>query len=97
MKKYYQTLNKKQKSKIKEQNKQENQKTNIQVRLTRLLVYAIVGYLFSIFIIVDMFLRNTEKTGSIIIASTLFLASTFFLWGRFKIKLDLLNKIALKK
>lgn len=96
MKKYYNTLNKEKKKEIKEKYQKEYKNTDIHVRLVRLVIYAIIGYITSIAIYIDAFLEKTNKVGNFIIATTLFIASTIFLIGRIAIKQKLLNKIALK-
>lgn len=96
MKKYYQTLNKEKKKEIKEKFKQEYKNTELKYRLNRLMIYSLLGYAVSIFIIVYAILKEENDIGSIIIGTTLFIASTIFLIGRFLIKRNVLNKFALK-
>lgn len=96
MKKYYQTLNKEQKNKIKEAYKKEYANTDLQIRLTRLVIYAVIGYLSGIIILIEAFMIEENKLGSMIIASTLLVLSTTFLIGRSLVKVKVLNKIALK-
>ena len=97
MKKYYFKLTKDEQRKIKDEFKKEYKNKELDIRLKRLLAYSIIGYLISILIILEVSFTNAEKTGNLIIAITLFIASTIFIVGRIKIKLDVLNKIALKK
>lgn len=96
MKKYYSTLDKNKKQEIKTKFKKEYKNTDLNVRLIRLRIYAGIGYVLSIFIFIDSLLHEESKIGSMIIAITLFIASTFFLVGSFLVKLNVLNKIALK-
>lgn len=97
MKKYYNTLNKEEKSKIKEMYKEEYQNSELRVRLVRLIIYAIIGYITTIVLCFDAFLKKENFTLNIIIAVTLFIASTIFLIGSITLKQKTLNKIALKK
>ena len=97
MKRYYSRLSKEEKSNIKKLYYERYDKSEFNIRIIRLRICFILGYFTSLLIISDMFIRNTEKVGNIIIVITLFLASTFFLVGSIKLKLDVLNKIALKK
>ena len=96
VKKYYQTLNKEQKNKIKEIFKNEYQNTPVNARFSRLLMYSIVGILFSGFMLIEYFVLDNKNIGNIIIGLTLLIASITFLIGRYRIKLRYLNKIALK-
>lgn len=96
MKKYYFTLTKEKRKKIKDQYKKEYEKSDLRVRLLRLNLYTVIGYLSAIIILIYTIKIEEEKTGSIIIAVILIIASTIFLIGRSLIKINVLNKIALK-
>jgi len=96
MKKYYSTLNKKEKKKIKEVYLKEYKKTDLDKRLNRLLVFFVLGTLFSIYLFIDAFRGEKLNISTFISAITLLIASLVFLIGRYKIKLEVLNKIALK-
>lgn len=95
MKKYYQTLSKEKKKEVKKRYIKEYAKTDLDVRLTRLLAYSIVGYVFALIILLSAIFLEENKTGSIIISVTLFIVATVFIVGRYLIKLKVLNKIAL--
>lgn len=96
MKKYYNTLNKEEKEKIKKIYKSDYKDSELRIRLVRLLIYAIIGYITSIVLCIEAFIKNNTKTLDIVIATTLFIASSIFLVGGIILKLKTLNKIALK-
>lgn len=96
LKKYYHTLSKEKKKAIKEQYKKDYANSDVAARLLRLKIYSIVGYLFSIILLVYAFKFENNKIGSIIIASTLISVSTVYVIGIIIVKNRILNKIALK-
>ncbi len=96
MKKYYNTLTKEKKNKIKEIYKKDYKNTELQIRLIRLIIFASMGYITSIVLLIDAFLNKNSKVLNITIATILIIVSTIFLIGRFLIKQKVLNKIALK-
>lgn len=96
MKKYYNTLTKEEKNKIKIIYKEEYHNSDLRVRLVRLIIYAMIGYLTAIVLITETFIDNSNIILNIIIASTLIIASTIFLIGSIILKHKTLNKIALK-
>lgn len=96
MKKYYRTLSKDKKLEIKKQFKKDYKNSELYTRLIRLYIYAAIGYISSIIIFLESLFYETNKMGSIIIAITLFIASTVFLVGNFIIRYNMYNKIALK-
>lgn len=96
MKTYYQTLSKDKKEEIKQIYQKEYAKSDLQIRLTRLKIYSLIGYLFSIIILLYAFKIESNKTGSIILATTLIILATVYLIGSILIKRNVLNKIALK-
>jgi len=96
MKKYYHTLNKDSQKKIKEIYKSEYINTSLNARLSRLNLYAIIGYVSAIMILILSIKTEDSIIGSVIISITLVLVSTIFLIGSYLIKLKVLNKIALK-
>ena len=96
MKKYYSTLNKEKRKIINNIYLKEYKKTELNKRLNRLLLFFILGTGFSIYLFVDAFNGEELNISSLISAITLLIASLVFLIGRYKIKLDVLNKIALK-
>ena len=96
MKKYYHTLNKDSQKKIKEIYRSEYINTNLNARLSRLNLYAIIGYVSAIMILILSIKTEDSIIGSVIISITLVLVSTIFLIGSYLIKLKVLNKIALK-
>ena len=97
MKKYYQTLSKEKKKEIKEIYQKEYKNTDLQVRLGRLIIYAVIGYITSLFIYISAFIEKDFKVENIIIGTILLVASTIFLIGRTMIKQNVLNKLALKE
>lgn len=94
---YYCHLNKEEKKKIQEIYKKDYAKSEFQKRLIRLAIYAVIGYLFSIFLIIYSFIQRQDVAGNLLIAIPLFLAATIFLIGRHYAKIMVLNKIALKE
>lgn len=96
MKKYYNTLSKEEKLRIKETYKNEYKNSELRVRLVRLVIYAMIGYITSIVLYIEAFTKNDSKILDIVIATTLFIASTIFLIGSIFLKQKILNKIALK-
>jgi len=96
MKKYYHTLSKQEKKDIKNKYKKEYANSDVQARLLRLKIYSVIGYLFSIVLLVYAFKFESNKVGSIIIAITLIVVSTVYVIGSIIVKNRILNKIALK-
>lgn len=96
MKKYYQTLNKKEKEKIKELYKKEYSNKEIYARLTRLLVFSCLAIISAIIILVLSFKYEENHITSILLAIILIISSIIFFLGHFYVKLNILNKIALK-
>ena len=96
MKKYYNTLSKEEKAKVKNTYKEEYKNSDLKIRLVRLIIYAIMGYITSIVLYLDAFIGKESKILNITIATTLFIASTIFLTGSIILKQKTLNKIALK-
>ncbi len=96
MKKYYSRLSKEKKKNIKELYKKEYGSSDVQTRLVRLKIYAILGYLFSIVMLAYSFKFEDNKIGTIIIAITLICVSTVYVIGSIIVKRRLLNKLALK-
>lgn len=94
---YYKALSKKEKENINLLYKQEYKKSDLQNRLFRLFLYSLIGYGFSIFLIVYSFITKNDIIANLLIAIPLFVISTFFLLGRYYIKLKILNKIVLKE
>ena len=95
MKKYYQTLDKEKKDKIKEIYKKEYQKSEVDVRLKRLNIYIILAFLASIALIVLSLLYEDGHVTSFIMAGILIAIGIIFIIGKRMIKINLLNKIAL--
>lgn len=96
MKKYYNTLNKENKTKIKQIYQEEYKNTDLQVRLVRLLIFALMGYITASVLLIDALLNQTSKALNLTIAIILFIISTVFIIGRFLVKQKVLNKIAIK-
>lgn len=97
MQKYYNTLNKEQKNHIKELYNKNYKDTDLQARLKRLKIYAIISYAFAIFVLVSAYLLDDDILGSIIIAVTMFVLGTVYIIGSLIVKRNVLNKIALKE
>ncbi len=97
MSNYYQTLNKEQKEKIKEEYRKSYQNSELNNRLIRLKIYSIISIIMALLILVLSFIFEDKHITSILTAIVLFIAATMFLIGEYKIKLNLLNKIALKR
>ncbi len=95
MQKYYQRLTKEQKKEIKKIYQKEY-KTDINARLSRLSIFSILGFICAIIILVLSFKYEKEHLTSILLAILLFASSLAFILGRTYVKLNLLNKIALK-
>ena len=83
--------------KIKEQYKKEYGKSDFQKRLVRLAIYSIIGFLFSIFLVVYSVVKQQDIMSNLLIAIPLFIAALIFAIGRHYAKLTVLNKIALKE
>lgn len=94
---YFKHLNKKEKIRIKNIYKKEYAKSDLQNRLIRLLIYSLIGYVFSIFLIVYSIISKQDVISNLLIAIPLLIASTIFFIGRYYAKLNILNKIALKE
>ena len=98
MRKYkYKQLSKEEKNKVNEEYKKKYAKSDFESRLTRLLVYSIIGYVFSIFLIVYSIIRKEDMVSNLLIAIPLFIAATIFLIGRYYAKLMVLEKFVKKK
>ena len=94
---YFNSLKKEEKKKIIQEYKKEYAKSEFQKRLFRLMIYSLVGYAFSIFLVVYSLIVQKDIVGNLLIAIPLFIAATIFLIGRHYAKLNVLNNIALKK
>ena len=93
---YYQNLDKEKKKEIKEIYKVKYKDTDLEKRRTRLLIYALGGYIFAIIVLVYAFTFEDKKLGSFITSGTLVVVATIYLIGRYLVKLRVLNKIALE-
>ena len=94
MRKYkYRQLSKEEKSKVNEEYKKKYANSDFAARLTRLLVYSIIGYVFSIFLIIYSIITKEDVVSNLLIAIPLFIASTIFLVGRYYAKLMVLEKL----
>ena len=94
---YYQELAKDKKEKIQEKYKQEYGQSDFQKRITRLGIYSIIAFGFSIFLIIYTMIRKEQIISNLLVAIPLFIAAIIFLIGRHYAKLMVLNKIALKE
>ncbi len=96
MKKYYQTLNSNAKKEIKEQYKKEYHHSELETRFTRLNIYIVLALISALVLIILSYQYEKNHIYSIIIAIILVMAALTFLIGKYFIKLNILNKIALK-
>jgi len=96
LKKYYSTLSAEEKNKIKKIYKTEYQNTDLKVRLVRLIIYAIIGYITSLFLFIDAIKNKESLVTNLLIGIPLFITSTIFLIGSIHLKYKTLNKIAIK-
>ncbi len=96
MKKYYQTLKNENKQKIKKEYQKEYQNTELQTRFTRLNIYIILAFLSALILLVLSYKYEDNHVYSIIVAIILILTGLTFIIGKYMIKINLLNKIALK-
>ena len=96
MQKYYQTLNKEEQAKIKETYQKEYAKSEISIRFTRLNIYIAASIFLSIILIIMGIMDKSERILDFSLAIILCIAATSFFIGKHIIKLNLLNKIALK-
>lgn len=94
---YYNQLGKEEKKKILEKYKKDYADSEFQKRLVRLVIYSIVGFLFSTFLIIYSLTQKEDLLSNLLIAIPLFIVSIIFLIGRYYAKLKILNKIALKE
>ena len=93
----YKELNKAEKKKIQGKYRKEYEKSEFEARLKRLLIYAIVAYIFVVILIIYSFIRPEELISNLCVAIPLFIAATIFLIGRIYVKYNVLNKLANKK
>ena len=97
MRKYkYKLLSKEEKKKVNEEYKKKYAKSDFALRLTRLLVYSIIGYGFGIFLIVYSIIAKEDIVSNLLIAIPLIIAATIFLIGRYYAKLMVLEKFVKK-
>lgn len=97
MRKYkYRQLSKEEKSKVNEEYKKKYAKSDFSARLTRLLVYSIIGYAFGIFLIIYSIITKEEVVSNLLVAIPLLIAATIFLIGRYYAKLMVLEKLIKK-
>lgn len=96
MKKYYNTLSKEQKLKIKDLYDKEYANSELEMRFKRLRFYSLVSIVFAIVVLVYSLMYESSKIGSMILVVTLFILALVYLIGIFIIKQNVLNKIALK-
>ncbi len=94
---YYCQLKKEEKKKVNEQYKKEYAKSDFQKRLFRLAIYSIIGFAFSIFLVVYSVIEQRDIVSNLLIAIPLFIVAIIFAIGRHYAKLTVLNKIALKE
>lgn len=97
MKKYYHTLSKDKKLKVKAIYEKDYKNTEFSKYIKKLNIYIISAVIFSCLLFIDAFKDQELNIGSLIIAITLLIASLVFIIGRYIAKLNVLNKIALKK
>ena len=89
--KYY-SLNKDEKTKLKEDYYKTDLGKNVKIRLNRVFIYGIMGILFSILIFL------TDKTIAIrVFAGGLFVVSTIFIISSYRLRIKKLNEYLVKK
>ena len=86
-----------QKKEIEELFVKEYHNSDLMVRLKRLLIYSLISIILAILILIQTFIYEEEHLSSILIAIILLLTALFFFYGRYTIKQNILNKLALKK
>ena len=94
---YYNSLSKEEKKKVQEKYKKDYQQSDFNKRITRLLIYSVVAFLFGLFLIIYSLVRDEDLISNLLVAIPLFIASIIFLIGRYYAKLMVLNKLALKE
>ena len=94
---YYHSLSKEEKKKVQEKYKKDYQQSDFNKRITRLLIYSVVAFLFGLFLIIYSIVRDEDLISNLLVAIPLFIASIIFLIGRYYAKLMVLNKLALKE
>ena len=94
---YYHSLSKEEKKKVQEKYKKDYQQSDFNKRITRLLIYSVVAFLFGLFLIIYSLVRDEDLISNLLVAIPLFIASIIFLIGRYYAKLMVLNKLALKE
>ena len=95
MAKYYQTLSKNQKKEVNQKYKEDYQSSELFTRFHRLTIYTIIAILFGLFLIIYGYFFENKNIGSIIIGITLLILAIVFIIGKYLIKQNVLNKIAL--
>lgn len=96
MKNKYQRMSKTEKSETAKKYYNTDQGKAMNNRLTRLLITGIIGILFSAYLVYSNYTEDGNNIWQYIIAGILFIASIIFLIGRYKIKVKVLNKYAIK-
>ena len=94
---YYNSLSKEEKKKVQEKYKKDYQHSDFEKRITRLVIYSVVAFLFGLFLIIYSLVRDEDLISNLLVAIPLFIAAIILLIGRYYAKLMVLNKIALKE
>lgn len=89
--KYY-SLTKKEKNRLKQDYYKTELGKNVNVRLNRVLIYGIMGILFSI-----LFFFTDDALAFRILSIGLFIVSIIFIIGSFKVRIKKLNEYLVKK
>ena len=96
MKKYYQTLNKEKKAEIKKIYQDKYKGSELTSRLNKLTIYIVLAIIAAIVLVVLSLLYEDSHISSFIIAALLVITAIIFMVGKYLIKSNLLNKIALE-
>ena len=94
---YYNQLNKEEKKKIIQKYQKAYAGSEFKKRIARLIIYSVVGFSFSIFLIIYSIVQKEDLLSNLLIAIPLIIASIIFLIGSYYAKLRVLNNIALKE
>ncbi len=93
MQKKYHDLSKEDKKKIKEKYRKEYAKSDIEARFKRLIIYSIVGYVFSIILIIYSIITKEDITSNLLVAIPLLIISTIFTISVIILKRRIYNKL----
>lgn len=95
LKNKYQRMNKKEKQELLNKFKQTQEGKNKLARLNRILIYGILAFLYSLYILIDNKLNN-NSVFMYIFGAIVLVTSLVFIFAHFKLKVTTLNKYAIK-